>query len=60
MNKLNKGLRGDATYQISKLYAVQFQRRRTLKFFFFVPMFQTCDPGRGPILAPGASNKQSW
>ena len=25
------------------------------KFSLFVPMFQTCDPGAGPVLTPGAS-----
>ena len=46
MNKIDKGLQGDATYQKFKLYPFKFQRRRILKFVFFVPMFQlpTCDP----------------
>ena len=55
MNKLGRGRLGDATYQISKLCTFYFQRRRFLKFSFFVPMLQTCDPGAGPILTPGAS-----
>ena len=32
MEKFGRGLLRDATYQISKLYAFQFQRRRILKF----------------------------
>ena len=43
-NKLGRGQLADATYQISKLYFFLFQRRKILKFSFFVPMFQTCDP----------------
>ena len=31
MNKIDKGLQGDATYQKSKLYPFQFQIRRILK-----------------------------
>ena len=45
MNKLDKGLQGDATYQKSKLYPFQFQRSRILKLVFFVPMFQLGTPG---------------
>ena len=44
MNKIDKGLQGDATYQISKLYPFQFQKRRILKLVFFVPMFQLVTP----------------
>ena len=40
MNKTDKRLQEDATYQKSKLYPFQFQRRRILKLVFFVPMFQ--------------------
>ena len=32
LNKLGRGPLGDATYQISKLKALWFQRRRFLKF----------------------------
>ena len=55
MNKIDKGLQGNAKYQISKLYAFQFQRRRILRLVFFVPMFQLVTPGVGPVLTPGAS-----
>ena len=44
MNKIDKGLQGDVTYQKSKLYPFQFQRRRILKLVFFVPMFQLVTP----------------
>ena len=44
MNNLIRGLLGDATYEISKLCTFYFQRRKHLKFSFFVPVFQTCDP----------------
>ena len=40
MNKTDRGLQGDATYQKSKVYPFQFQRR-ILMLVFFVP---TCDP----------------
>ena len=43
-NKIDKGLQADATYQISKLYPFQFQRRRILKLVFFVPIFQLVTP----------------
>ena len=45
MNKIDKGLQGDATYQKSMLYPFQFQRRRILKLDFFLPMFQLVTPG---------------
>ena len=60
MNKFGRGSLGDATYQISKLYVFQFQRRRILKFSFFVPMFQLVTPWAGPVLTPGASYEQTW
>ena len=44
VNKIEKGLKGDATYRKSKLYLFQFQRRRILKLVFYVP---TCDPRGG-------------
>ena len=49
-----RGPLGDATYQISKLCTFQFLRRRFLKFSFFVPIFQTCDPrGMGQFRPKG-------
>ena len=43
MNEIDKGLQVDATYQKSKLYPFQFQRR-ILKLVFFVPMFHFVTP----------------
>ena len=60
MNKFGRGLLEDATYQISKLYAYQFQRRTILKFSFFVLISQFVIPQAGPILIPGASFEQTW
>ena len=36
MNHLGRGLLGDATYQISELFAFQFQRRRFSKILLFL------------------------
>ena len=44
IHKLGRGPQGDAAYQISKLYAIQFQRRRILKMNFFVPVFRIVSP----------------
>ena len=55
VNKIDKGLQGDATYRRSKLYFFQFQRRRILKLVFFVPMFQLVTPGVGSVLTPKES-----
>ena len=62
IGKFGRGPQWDAIYQISKLWAFQFQRRRILKFSFFVAMFHTCDlpPGAGPVLTQGASYEQTW
>ena len=57
MNKMDKGHQRDATYQKSKLYPFQFQRRRILKMGFLLPMFQLVTLGVGPIWTPGASSK---
>ena len=55
MNKRGRGQLGDATYQLSKLYAFQFQRRRILKFSFFVSMFELVTP----IMKHGALYEQT-
>ena len=55
MNKLGRGPQGDATLQISNLYAIQFQRKKKLKMGFYVPMFQLVTPKAGPVLTPGAN-----
>ena len=44
VNKIDKGLQGDAAYQKPTLYLFQFQRR-ILKLVFLVPMFQLVTPG---------------
>ena len=60
MNKLGRGVLGNATYQISKLHAFQFERGRILKLVCFVPMFYLVTPEAGPILTPGASYGRTW
>ena len=54
LNKLGRGPLGDATYQISRLWALWFQRRR---FFFnvfpYISLWKQCDPGAGPFSAKG-------
>ena len=63
MNKLGRDQQGDAAYQISKLYAFQFQRRRILKMLkmgFFISMFQLPPPPPPPNLTPGISYEQTW
>ena len=53
MNELGRGQQGDATYKISKLWAIQFQRRRIIKFSFLVPMFNVWRSGRGQFKTRG-------
>ena len=61
MNKLGQGQQGDGAYQISKLYAFHFQRRRILKMGFFVSMFQLVTPPEvRPVLIPGILYEQTW
>ena len=43
LNKLGRGSLGDVIYQISKLYALWFQRRRFLKFSSWKSIFSLCD-----------------
>ena len=52
MNKLGRDPQGDATYQISNLYTIQFQRKKNLKIGFFVPMFQLVTPRGGASFDP--------
>ena len=47
MNKRDRGLQGDATYQISK-------------FVFFVPMLQLVTPKQGPLFSQGSSYEPTW
>ena len=60
MNKLYRGPKGDGAFQISKLYAFQFHRRRILEIGSFAPMFQLVIPEAGSALTQGASYKQTW
>ena len=60
MNKFGRGPQRDVTYQISNLYAIQFQGRKILMMGFFVPMFQLVTPGAGPVLTLGASYEHTW
>ena len=55
VNNIDKGLQGDAIYQISKLYPFSFQRRIILKLVFFVPLFQLVTLGVGSVLTPKES-----
>ena len=57
--QLGRGPQGDATYKISNLYAIQYQRRKILKMGFFVPMFQLVTSGAGPVLTTGASYEET-
>ena len=60
INTLGRGPKGDATYQISKLYAFQFQRRIILKMILLIPMFSLVSHGAGQVLTTGASYEQTW
>ena len=53
MNKLGRDPQEDATYKIWKLYAFQFQRKRIMKFSFFVPMFKLWPQGRYQFWSQG-------
>ena len=52
VNKIDKGLQGNATFQKSKLYPLQLERRRILKLVFFVPMYQLVTPQGGASFDP--------
>ena len=60
MTKLGIGALGNATYQISKFHAFQFQSGTILELVCFVPIFHPVTPGAGPILTQEASYKQTW
>ena len=51
VNKINKGLQGDATYRKSKPYPFQFQRRRIFKLVFFVPIIQLVTLGMESVMS---------
>ena len=52
LNKLVRGLQGDATYQISKLYALWFQTRRLFYVSPYISLCKACDPWSVAILGP--------
>ena len=54
LNKLGRGSLGDASYQISTLYALWFQTRRFFHGFPYISLCKQCDPVAGPFSAPGA------
>ena len=51
LNKLGRGLLGDATYLISGLYALCHEDFLT---FPNISLYKTCDPGAGPFLVTEA------
>ena len=60
MNKFERGLQGDAAYQVSSSTPSSFRQKAFLKFVFFVLIFQLATPGSGPALIPGASYELTW
>ena len=50
LNKLGRGLLGDATYQILRLYSLWFQTRPLFHGFPIISLCKTCDPKGEPIL----------
>ena len=53
LNKLGRGSLGNATYQISNIWAKWFWRRRFLNIFLCFLWFEPRTPWRGAILDPG-------
>ena len=53
MNKLGRGPLEDATYQMSKLYRLQFRTRRFSKVSFFISMWNPRPNNIGLISTPG-------
>ena len=52
LNKLGRGPPDDASYQISRLYAIWFQTVRQEDFFHgfhYISLCKTCDPRGGAI-----------
>ena len=62
LNKLDRDLLGDATYQISRLFGLWFQAGRFLIFFLYQPMLNNRHVTPGMVLkkAPGAKFEQTW
>ena len=54
LNKVVRGPLGDATYQISRPYALWFQTRNFFHVCPYINLCKTCDPRAGPFFASGA------
>ena len=54
LNKVGKGPLGDATYQISRLYALWFPTGRFFHVFPYISLCKTCDLPAGTFFAQGA------
>ena len=54
LHNFGRGPLDDATCQISKLYAIWFQRRRFFNFSYISQYKTQVTPGEGPILTPGS------
>ena len=52
LSKIGRGLRGDATYQISRLFALGFQTRRFFSHFPYISLCKACDPRGWAIFRP--------
>ena len=52
MNKLCRGPQGDATYQISNLYAFKFQRKKNFEEGLLRSYVPTCDSWAGASFDP--------
>ena len=53
LNKLGRGSLGDASYQISRLYALWFQTRRFFYGFPYISLCKQCDPVAGNFQPQG-------
>ena len=54
LNKLGRGLLGDATYQIPRLYiGLAVSDKKFFSHFPNISLYKTCDPGAEPFFAPG-------
>ena len=53
LNKLGRGSVGNATYQISNIWAMWFWRRRFLNYFYAFLWFEPRTPWHRAILDPG-------
>ena len=58
MNNLARGPLGDATYQISRIYALRFQTRRCFHVLPYIRICKTCDPRAGHFWPKGHDLKK--